>query len=62
LLLFQIQRVLLHGDAIEPNESQQGRDDSEAPRMAKFVAAHARVFHYGEMMSESESESDGESK
>ena len=39
-------------DKVEPNESQQGRDDSEAPVMAKFVAKHRRVFNYGEMMSD----------
>ena len=39
-------------DTVEPNESQQGRDNSEAPVMAKFVAKHRRVFNYGEMMSD----------
>lgn len=44
-------------DAIEPNESQQGRDDAEAPVMAKFVAKHHRIFRYGEMMSDDDMES-----
>ena len=36
-------------DKVEPNESQQSRDDAEAPKVAAFVAKHRHVFNYGEL-------------